>query len=228
MLIILLVKIEQVVVGWGPSFVLLYGLYRLVPHWCCFRFDDTIGIRPSLLRPHARGLSGVLDRSKTSGAGKSLQKMPFLILYPSYICEPTWLETGLELLRTEYGFTRDYLLPLPNATFTAPPRHRAVYNDVVGFSKKLLGQLTTDQCDGEHLLIDEALTFWSEHSDRCGLDTWCAAIGHGSSHRDFLGKRGAHGSSDKYVRTSFRIVEALQFGGLSGPALVCRRAGLFR
>ena len=106
MLIVLLVMIEQVVIGTGPSFVRLYGWYRLVRHWCCFRFDDTMGIHPSLLRPHARGLSGILDRTKTSGAGKTFQKLPFFISYQSWIAEPTWLAVGLELLRTEYGFAR--------------------------------------------------------------------------------------------------------------------------
>ena len=82
-----------------------------------------------------------------------MQKLPFFVSYQSYICEPTWLETGLEVLRTEYGYTRDYLLPLPNATFTAHLRLRAVYSDVVGFSTKLVGQLMTNELDGEYLLI---------------------------------------------------------------------------
>ena len=61
MLIALIASIERVVIASGPSFIRLYAWYRLVRHWCCFRFDDTMGIRPDLLRPQARGISGILD-----------------------------------------------------------------------------------------------------------------------------------------------------------------------
>ena len=57
---------------------------------------------------------------------------------------------------------------------------------------------------------DEAIGFWSEHSDRCGLDSWCAALNFGPSQRICLGRWGAKGSSDKYVRTALRIIETLQ------------------
>ena len=62
----------------------------------------------------------------------------------------------------------------------------------------------------EAKLPEDAGRFWSEHSDRAGLDSWTAALGVGQSERDFLGRWAAKGSSDTYVRTALRVVENLQ------------------
>ena len=120
---------------------------------------------------------------------------------------------------------RDYLLPLPNPDFSGGLRHRAVYSDAVGFSRKLLGMLPDVGDNASPLLAsDEAIGFWSEHSDRCGLDSWCAALNFRPSQRNFLGRWGAKGSSDKYVRTALRIIETLQ-GVAARAARAIHRGG---
>lgn len=58
--------------------------------------------------------------------------------------------------------------------------HRAVYSDVVGFSKQLLSCLAVLDGSDAPLLFQIAVNFWTEHSDRCGLDSWCAAPGFSS------------------------------------------------
>ena len=52
--------------------------------------------------------------------------------------------------------------------------------------------------------------FWTEHSDRAGLDSWAAALGTSETERNFLGRWKAKGSTDAYVRTALRVVENLQ------------------
>ena len=59
-------------------------------------------------------------------------------------------------------------------------------------------------------MSESAIGFGSEHSDRCGLDSWCAALNFGACQRNVLGRWGAQGPSDKYVRTAMRIIETLQ------------------
>ena len=87
-------------------------------------------------------------------------------------------------------------------------RRRAEYTDAVGFSSQLWGRLSDGA--GGALLCTEALSFWSEHLERAGVDSWLAAVGGGSEMRGFLGRRGASGSADSYAHTAIRIVENLQ------------------
>ena len=60
------------------------------------------------------------------------------------------------------------------------------------------------------LLLADSACYGTEHLDRSGLDTWSASAGVPRWKRDFLGRRSAQGSSDKYVRTAWRIIGAIQ------------------
>ena len=64
--------------------------------------------------------------------------------------------------------------------------------------------------DGQALLPHAAGRFWSEHSDRAGLDSWAAALGVGEAERNFLGRWKTSGATDAYVRTALRVVENVQ------------------
>ena len=63
---------------------------------------------------------------------------------------------------------------------------------------------------GVQLLPRGSGAFFTEHSDRAGLDSWAAALGVGASERAFLGRWRAGGSTDAYVRTALRVVENVQ------------------
>ena len=54
------------------------------------------------------------------------------------------------------------------------------------------------------------MSFWSEHSDRAGVDSWLAALGVDGSLRAFVGRWSRQGAEDLYVRTAVRITENLQ------------------
>ena len=62
------------------------------------RFDDTMGVVPSSIQMRSREVAGRLERTKTSGPGKTVQVLPFFIAFNAYITEPEWLRTGIALL----------------------------------------------------------------------------------------------------------------------------------
>ena len=174
------------------------------------RWDDTEGLKPMSLERITRGVLGVLERTKTSGSGKHLKVLPIFVSADVWI-ETPWLDAGLALwLDPELGlyFKRDFFLPLPSPDFAAALKVRAHYTDALGFTRSLLGSLTTSL--GTALLPQPAPYFWSEHSDRAGLDSWCATLGVGETERGFLGRWANKSSTDTYVRTACRVVENLQ------------------
>ena len=208
MLTALLAAIEKVVVDETvPLFIRAYGWYRLLRHWTAMRFDDGNGLHPSSLTLRARGLVGLLTRTKTSGADKGSNVLPIYVSKDAFL-ELAWLEPGLSLWTNELGFPRDYLLVLPNEDFSGTCGKKAKYSDAQGFSRALLAMLKAP--DGSPLLLEESLGFWSEHSDRAGLDSWLSAISVSADLRRFVGRWSARGSEDVYVRTATRVVENCQ------------------
>ena len=49
-----------------------YAWFKFLRHWTSMRWDDTQGLSPMCLERRARGVYGVLERTKTSGPGKHL------------------------------------------------------------------------------------------------------------------------------------------------------------
>ena len=225
MLVVILATLENVVVDVQEvPFARFFAWTRLVRHWTSLRCDDTAGIRPSGFREMARGLAGKLERTKTSGPGKTVQVLPFFLSYGCWIERKEWIRTGYALLTEVFGGERDYLVPLPSADFAGALPRRALYSDCVGFSRSLLGSLRLPGQEPQRLLLAEAVVFWSEHSDRAGLDSWCSALGHGTSRRNFLGRWAAGGSADKYVRAAYRTVEGLQLAAAETARAALRGA----
>ena len=183
-------------------------MVRLFRHWSSLRWDDTQALAPHSLQRRARGVVGSLERTKTSGPGKTIQVLPVFVSQDAWL-EHEWLDTGLALWQQEpLNFKRDYFLPLPNQDLTGVTRRRALYTDAAGFSVGLMSSLVAP--DGFALLPLGGAQFWSEHSDQSGLDSWCAALGFDKSQRGFLGRWAAKGAADTYVRTALRITENLQ------------------
>ena len=91
---------------------------------------------------------------------------------------------------------------------TATSRCRALYSDSAAFSQSLRAILA--DAEGKALLPRGAGAFFTEHSDRAGLDSRAAALGVGASERAFLGRWRLGGSTDTYVRTALRVVENVQ------------------
>ena len=130
--------------GDGPPFTRLYAGTRLVFHRTAMRWDDSIGVHPTLLVRRAQGVLEQLERTKMSGADKQALTLPIFVSEKAYLVEPEWLNTWLVLLQSEdFGFERGYLLPLANTTLDGCLHRRAEYSDAVGYSRFLLSSLVS-------------------------------------------------------------------------------------
>ena len=68
----LLEKLETTVSTPGcPRYHRGYARITLLRHWSSLRWDDSQGLPPATLERRARGVSGLLEWTKTSGPGKS-------------------------------------------------------------------------------------------------------------------------------------------------------------
>ena len=129
MVVGVLAALETVVVGQAPNFIRFYAWTRLLTHWAALRWDDTLGIRPDAFERRARGLYGILERTKTSGPGKRLLILPFFVSDQAFLLEADWLFTGWTLLGEVFGYKRDYLLPLATPDLQGCLRRRAEHSD---------------------------------------------------------------------------------------------------
>ena len=127
-----------------------------------------------------------MERTKTTGSDKGVSVLPIFVSTEALI-EVEWLLVGLDLWqRDELSYKRDYFLCLPSPDFSGPCGKKARYTDAQGFSKALMSSLRTS--DGAQLLLPEAVSFWSEHSNRAGLDSWLASLSVGEDLRRFVGR----------------------------------------
>ena len=152
----------------------------------------------------------MLSRTKTSGPDKKSTVLPVFVSFEAWVERP-WLSTGFELwTATDLAFPRDYFLCLPTQDLSSTCRRRARYSDAVSFSRSIFRTLKCDGSDGAPLLLADAVAFWSEHSDRAGVDSWLAALLVPSDLRRFLGRWSVQASEDVYVRTAVVVCENLQ------------------
>ena len=87
---------------------------RLVRNWAVLRIDDTLGIVPAKLGLREDGLAGRLERSKTTGPGKRVGVLPFIVSEEASLSGAPWLRTGFDLFRPEpFRFKRNYLMGMP-------------------------------------------------------------------------------------------------------------------
>ena len=133
--------------------------------------------------------------------------LPIFVSQEAWI-EREWLREGFALWQSgPLAYARDYFLCLPSPDFQSTCQLRARYSDAKGFSLALLSSLACLNDDSAKLLFAGVAEYWSEHSDRSGLDTWLAALGVPGDARRFVGRWSAKGSEDAYVRSSHRVVE---------------------
>ncbi len=75
----------------------MHAWWLAVKTYASLRFDDHRGMVPSRLALTARGLTGVLVRSKTSGPGRTKEFLPLCVSRGAYVAAPQWLAVGFEL-----------------------------------------------------------------------------------------------------------------------------------
>eukprot|EP00435_Cladocopium_sp_Y103_P061718 s1184_g23.t1 len=158
-------------------------------------------------------LTGMITRSKTSGAGKRVEVMHFFVDKGAYFLRPDWLLTGWTLntwMSTQAGMVdRDYLAPMPNPDLSGFRRAMVKYADAASMSRALFVKLRVDVRTTERdqdlegvdttLVFPESLGFWSEHSERGTMDTWMQVAGAAPEIRRMVG-RWSVSEEEEYLR----------------------------
>jgi hypothetical protein len=202
-----------------PRYIRCLAWFRLTKLWASMRFDDTLGLAPSSFRMHETHLEGILQRTKSSGAGRKVRWLSIYIDKGATLSGEPWLERGYELWCQEgMSFDRDYLLPLPAEGMQTCRPTPASYTEATTMGRLLLGLLRKPCWDerswylGEErlLTVREASLFWSEHSERCWATSLAILINIPKEHRDFLGRWSVTGCSDEYLRTAAQLVRETQ------------------
>ena len=191
-----------------PVYQRMFAWWKAVQVWGCLRFDDRRGMVPRELSVTGRGLEGTLVRTKTSGSGKSRETLPVFVSACCFFAAPRWLLTGWELWKC-VDPSRDFFLVLPGHTLNDIRISEATYADSVAMTRALFARLP--DASGESPLLDASLVnFWTEHSARATLPSWCACFHQfPSSWLDLLGRWGT-GRSATYIRTQQQRVKKMQ------------------
>jgi hypothetical protein len=191
-----------------PEYTRMYAWWRLLKVYGTLRFDDHRGLLPESLELGTEGLVGKLARTKTSGRGKAKETLPLWVASAAAFSGEPWLSVGHELWANR-AHPRDYFLMLPSPDLSDVVAAEARYTDACAMSRAVLGRLKTSS--GEPLLVDPASAkFWTEHSERATLPSWCATIPKfPGDWIDVLGRWGAS-CGESYVRTHKRRVSVMQ------------------
>ena len=85
----------------------------LVMHWAAFRSDDVMGIDPMRLQINQVCLRGVVTQSKTTGAGRTTQEVPFFVARNASLAGVDWTALGYTLWM-QWAWPRDFFPLHPN------------------------------------------------------------------------------------------------------------------
>ena len=202
-----------------PRYWRAFAWVRLFKVWTSSRTDDLLGVLPSSMHLGSRGLKGVFDRTKTSGAGRRVRWLPFFISRGAWVVEQEWLETGFAIWASDgFSFERDYLVPRPSENFDSCRPILASYPDQATLSKRLCMMLKVPVLRdavwhrSEMLLFLDMdwLTLLSEHSERNFTSSVASAAGVDRERRAYLGRWHVVEASDEYLRTAWQVVTGLQ------------------
>ena len=202
-------------------FLRAFAWVKLIKVWASLRSDDLKGLLPAHIKRIKPGMTALLDRSKTSGPGKRVRWLSVFVSEECYIQEKTWLDVGWEIWCSEgFNYDRDYFVPMPTEDLSGTKKVPAEYTDMAALSKKVLGEIMMLERDedtlggswteGSQQLIDpEALSFWTEHSERNYVNGMAACLGIPKDQRDFLG-RWMPDQADDYLRTARAVIGEIQ------------------
>ena len=205
---------ERMVLNEGlPTYVRAYAWWKNIQVWASLRFSDHYGLQPSSLRIAEGSLRGSLTRTKTTGPDKKHGSRAFVVSKESYLEDAAWLTVGFGLWANMLS-ERDYFLDLPDSTLESSLPLAASYSDASGMSRALLLRMDGPDCrrGGKGpLVLDEAASFWTEHSPRHNLPSWVGALMQVPEEWfNHLGGWTPKGASAKYVETAERRIMSMQ------------------
>ena len=207
---------ENVVVTSGErNYVRIFAWFKLIKLWAALRWDDTLGIPPSMIdmRPEV-GLRGKIVRSKTTGEGRRVDLQEFYVSKDCWLRHPEWLADGWELFnemgKANGSLGRDFLLPRPDKHLRGFRGSMVRYAEAMSMARALLNlAVVASTSNGMmgHLLITTPDTsgFWSEHSERVTIISWAAAVGVEPEIRKRWG-RWKPSTDEEYAKTSLTMV----------------------
>ena len=171
---------------------------KLVKLWGALRFSDAANIRAKSVKVYDGKLTALLQKTKTTGAGKRVRELPLYIDSGAYVFKKEWLVTGWELVKKKWRDDEQFLFCEGAFSEGMTGVGQMRYYEAAGASEDVIATL----CDHENKkLFPEGLErFWSEHSERASLPSALAAIGIHKTERDLVGRWMPEGS-DAYVRT---------------------------
>ena len=124
-----------------PELMRFMAWVKLFKIWTASRTGDLMGLSPQSLRLGKAGLQGVYWQTKVSGPGKKNRFLPLMVSREATLAGVEWLERGWEILRGDYWFERDYLVP----TYCKIP---ATYGDFVVWTRQLMLTVRDSEFDG--------------------------------------------------------------------------------
>ena len=103
-------------------------------------------------------LSGLLKRTKTTGAGKRVKELPFHVASHAWIEEPSWLRVGWEIVKGNKG-SDEILIPAGSSGPSVEEDTVMPYAEAVACSVEVFKARTTP--DGAPLIPDGWERFWT-------------------------------------------------------------------
>ena len=234
--VLLCIALELTVTDPGEHpFVRALAWFKLVKLWTGMRHSDIEGAPYDRFRLDlSRGLSLVLERTKTSGAGKKNEVLFAFVALFAYVADPKWLVTGWgiwkDLTIKSNTNARDFMLCRPTPDLESFLPVMAKYADATSLSQALLADLKRPKwspkgwaLSQKSLLISPLQCGWSEHSERVTIRTWASAAGVSTEAVQKM-ERWQAKTDEEYNRTLRRVVEESQGkiaaflqGGFWGP-----------
>ena len=194
---------------------------KLVRIWAAFRTADGDGVPVMRVAISAGNLEGPITMTKTSGAGKRVGELMFHVSGKAYIINPNWLANGFQLYQASRT-PRSFFLPLPSKDLQTFSTKEPTYIQNCTTARKLVEEARHVECEGDlegfgnvykpgkdSITLPGAQGFWSGHSDRGTLPTWCSALGISTDRVNKLG-RWRPEDSEEYCRVAKGIILATQ------------------
>ncbi len=183
-----------------------YGWWMALKCWGVLRYDDHVGLNPSAMKLDDSALRFTLDKTKTTGKDKRVQKRFVAVHREAYLLEPRWLQVGVELRRQLAPQERSYLLETPSPSLEACSHRQLRYHEAAAWSRSVL---VVSGAVGEGDLSKLAASFYTEHSGRSFLPS--AGLMAGFTDAD-MGPLGGWGATNtrSYIRTAAEKVLGIQ------------------
>ena len=140
---------------------------KLVKVWASLRFDDLANLRMKEVNVYDGQLSGVMRRTKTTGAGKRVRELPIHVSADAWVKYPEWFTVGWDVVKHVRPRERDFVIPDGMTVCGLKVTEKLKYADAVAMSYDLMARLKCE--NGESLRMRGML--WVDGSRRAQTST---------------------------------------------------------